>query len=280
MWYVRCTLLLLSDNHSRHAICEIDIDLEIQVYRGACTVKDWSNTTACPNQWCNNGDNYSHSQHWSVLLIVHKFFIEFYSCLLLVLFLVQTDTASNLWLCPGVNNGPIQWWRGDESKTTACQNGIDAYFSNYTKGAVLGFPPVTSSSTAGNKIFSDVVTTTFSAKPTPKPASIVASSPSKTSTDPSMPTQTQGHSASLPTAVGVGVGVPLGIASLGFLGFLFWKHMGRQRTSQSRVLREGPTRKTDDQSTTAAIRGQWTELPAIQSPRELGGTGREELPSS
>lgn len=193
---------------------------------------------------------------------------------------MQTDGWSNFWLCPSLNNGPIQWWCGNESKTTACQNGIDAYFFNYTKGAVLGFPPVTSSSTAGNKIFSDVVTTTFSAQPTPKPASVVASSPSKASPDPSVPTQTQGHSTSLPIAVGAGVGVPLGIASLGFLGFLFWKQVGRQRTSQSRVLREEPTRKTDDQSTTAAIRGQWTELPAIQSPRELGGTGREEFPSS
>ena len=26
-----------------------------KTYRGACTVKDWSNTTACPTQWCNDG---------------------------------------------------------------------------------------------------------------------------------------------------------------------------------------------------------------------------------
>lgn len=97
-----------------------------------------------------------------------------------------------------------------------------------------------------------------------------------------MPTQTQGHSASLPTAVGVGIGVPLGIACLGFLGFLFWKQVGRQRsrTSQSRVLREGPTLAIGDQPATAAIREQWSELPGIQSPRELGGTSRKELPSS
>ena len=26
-----------------------------KTYRGACTVKDWSNITACPVQWCNDG---------------------------------------------------------------------------------------------------------------------------------------------------------------------------------------------------------------------------------
>lgn len=28
----------------------------VKVYRGGCTVKDWSNTTACPTQWCDNGE--------------------------------------------------------------------------------------------------------------------------------------------------------------------------------------------------------------------------------
>ena len=282
IWYVRCTLLLLLDNHSRHAICGIDVDLEMKVYRGACTVKDWSNTTACSNQWCNDGKQCLYSQHWSFLLIVHNSFIYVYSCLLWFLFPVTNHTWSKLWLCPSLNNGPVQWWCGNESETTPCRNGVDAYFLNFTKGAVLGFPPITSSSSAGTKIFSDIVTTTFSAEPTSNPASVLASSPSKTSTDPSMPTQTQGHSASLPTAVGVGIGVPLGIACLGFLGFLFWKQVGRQRscTSQSRVLREGPTLAIGDQPATAAIREQWSELPGIQSPRELGGTSRKEVPSS
>ena len=26
-----------------------------KTYRGACTVSDWSNETACPSQWCNDG---------------------------------------------------------------------------------------------------------------------------------------------------------------------------------------------------------------------------------
>ena len=213
--------------------------------------------------------------------------------------LVQKDTWSNLWLCPSLNNGPIQWWCGNESKITACQDGTDAYFNNYTKGSILGFPPVTSSSSAGTKLSSDIVTTTFSAQPISNTISVLVSppsktstdpslptqtqGPSKTSTDPSLPTQTQGHSASSPTAIGAGVGVPLGIAFLG-LGFLFWKQVGRQRASQSRVLSQGPTQGitqgTSDQSATAAIRGQWTELPDIQSPRELGDTGRKELPGS
>lgn len=58
--------------------------------------------------------------------------------------------------------------------------------------------------------------------------------------------------------------------------------MGRQRTraSQSRVLRDGPTLKTGDQSATANVRGQWIELPDTQLSRELGDSGRRELPSS
>ena len=55
-----CALLfsLQQDKYSRRALCEIDNDLKIKVYRGGCTVKDWSNTTACPTQWCNNGKDY------------------------------------------------------------------------------------------------------------------------------------------------------------------------------------------------------------------------------
>ena len=210
-------------------------------------------------------------------MIVHKFFMGSYNYLLLFLLLVQNNTWSNVWLCPGLNNGPIQWWCGDESETTACRNGIDAYFLNYTKGSILGFPPITSYSSAGTTVFSDIVTTTFSAGPTSNPTIVLASSPSKTSAAPSTPSQKQGHSASLPTAIGVGVAVPLGIAALGFLGFLFWKEVGRR---QSRMLSQESTLGTGNESTTAAIKGQWTELPDIQTPRELGGTGRRELPST
>ena len=214
-----------------------------------------------------------------IIPIVYQFFVDIDGRLLLFLFLVQRDTWSNTWLCPGLNNGPIQWWCGNESKTTACRDGVDAYFLNYTKGSVLGFPPVTSFSSAGTNFFTDIVTTTFSAQPTSDSTSVLVSSPSKTSTDSSLPTQTQGRSTSLPTAIGAGVGVPLGIASLGLLGFLIWKQVGRQRTSQSRVLSQGPTLRTGDQPATAAFRGQWTELPDIQIPRELDGTGRKELPN-
>ena len=195
--------------------------------------------------------------------------------------LVQKNTWSNIWLCPSLNGGPIQWWCGNEDETTACRSGIDAYFLDYTKGTILGFAPLTSSSSAGTKISSDIMTTIFSAGSTSNPANLVTSSPSKTSTSLSMPSQTQRHSTSLPTAVGVGVGVPLGIASLGFLGFLFWKQVGRQRTStrRSRVLSQGPAPETDYQSATAETGGQGAELPDIQLPRELAGAGSNELPS-
>ena len=46
-------------------------------------------------------------------------------------------------------------------------------------------------------------------------------------TESSVPVQPQEHSASLPTAIGVGIGVPLGVATVGFLGFLFRKEAVR-----------------------------------------------------
>ena len=36
------------------------IDFTIKTYRGGCTLKDWDNITACPNQWCNDGRDSLH----------------------------------------------------------------------------------------------------------------------------------------------------------------------------------------------------------------------------
>ena len=266
---------LRRDKYSRRALCGIHIDIKERYIEADVLLKTG---VTQPHVQLNGVITVK------IILVVYKFPSDIYSYLLFFLFLVQKDTWSNVWLCPGVNNGPIQWWCGNETETTACRDGKDAYFLNYTKGSILGFPPVTSSSSAGTKLLTDIMTTTFFAKPTSESTSALVSSLPKTSTAPSSPTQTHGQSASLPTAIGAGVGVPLGIASLGFLGFLFWKQVGRQRTSRSQALSQAlsqaPALGTGDQSATAAVRGQWTELPDIQLPRELGGTGRKELPGS
>lgn len=34
---------------------EQSTDHQAKTYRGGCTLNDWDNTTACPNQWCNDG---------------------------------------------------------------------------------------------------------------------------------------------------------------------------------------------------------------------------------
>ena len=53
--YVRYTLPSPLRCCSHCAFWGIYADLIIKTYRGACTVRDWSNTTACPTQFCNDG---------------------------------------------------------------------------------------------------------------------------------------------------------------------------------------------------------------------------------
>ena len=206
-----------------------------------------------------------------------------------LLSLVQTNSWSNLWRCAPVNNESVQWWCGNETETTACHAGIDAYFPSYPSGSILGFPPVTPSSSAPMTTFGSTVTTTFSAGPGSNAATVTASSattvtaasPAEMSTDPSVPVQKQKHSASLPTALGVGIGVPLGIGIIGFLGFLSWREAARRRRSKPRILSQEAVNQTD-KSATAAVDGSWTEsheLPDAQRPRELGGNSRMELHS-
>ena len=45
---------MVRPTHPRAYIEQV-IDFTIKTYRGGCTLKDWDNTTACPNQWCNDG---------------------------------------------------------------------------------------------------------------------------------------------------------------------------------------------------------------------------------
>ena len=209
---------------------------------------------------------------------------------------METNTWSNIWKCPPVNGG-IEWWCGNETETTACQIGISASFISYTPGSILGFPPLTSSPSAITKNVDDPVTTTFSAEPNSGAISVSTSSSSYTSaspslcaqnpkqsislpTDPSMPASTQKHSTSLPTAMGAGIGIPLGIAILGLLGFLFWKKAVRQRKSRPQILSQEIGSKKDSQIGAATLDPPWKEMHDIRFPRELNGQERSELHSS
>lgn len=208
--------------------------------------------------------------------------------------LVQTSGKSNLWHCPPVNNANEGWWCGNSGETTPCQPGIHASFVPYTTGYILGFPPLITPTSALTKDPSNLVITGSSVGPSSKTSTISTSSPMDTSTgpfvptrtqeqstrlptDPPIPAQTQAHSTSLPTAIGVGIGVPLGIATIGLLAFLFWKESVRQRRSKPRITSQEIG--LNGGHFVAATFGSRTELPDTQLPREVCGRGRTELPS-
>ena len=99
---------------------------------------------------------------------------------------------------------------------------------------------------------------------------VSASSSAKTTTNPSVPAQTQGRSASLPTTIGLAIGIPLGIAVVGFLSFVMWEEAGRQRKSEARRLNQQLALEKGGQSATAAINQPRTELPDTPLPFSVG----------
>lgn len=170
------------------------------------------------------------------------------------------------------------------SVTPICQSGSQAYIRDYTSGSILGFPPTTSSPSAAAQSSCNLATTTFF---------VPAFSPTKMCTNPSMSVQTesssanlatdrpapalsQEHSASRSTAIEFGVGIPLGIAAVGFLGFLSWKAARRQRKSKSRIMSQEHALGHGDQSASALTDRLWIELPDVQSPIELEDTSKKE----
>ena len=199
---------------------------------------------------------------------------------------MNKNQGSNLWPCRPVDYEPSQWWCGDVSVTSICQSGNQAYFLDYTSGSILGFPPMTSSPSAATQSSCDLATITFyisassSSKVSTAPSLSAQTQKRSTAlpTDPPAPAQSQEHSASLPTAIGFGVGIPLGIAAIGFLGFLFWQAAGRQSKSKSRVLSQKNALEHSDQSASAVIDRPRTELPDAQLPSELEDTSKRGLP--
>ena len=124
-----------------------------------------------------------------------------------------------------------------------------------------------------------LVTTTLSAGLSSSPITVPAASLDNASRRAPLPSQTHHHRTSIPTAVGFGIGIPLGAATIGLLGFLFWKNAMRQRRDSLRTPDQNPVLAPGGQFAAAAIDGRWIDLPEAQSPRELDGQGRTELPS-
>lgn len=197
---------------------------------------------------------------------------------LLSLVIVVASHWSDNWLCPATHDEPLRWWCGADEDSIPCQSGHNAHFNVYTNGSVLGTPPINSPSSIITH-FGQIITTTFAGSNS-KAITVLASSPAKTSTDPSLSTQIQEHSASLPIAIGVGVGIPLGVFGIGLLVLLFWREAARQRRSKSQILSQGTVLRKEHRGVAAAIGGGWSELPDTQLPRELEDTGKRELPST
>ena len=217
-------------------------------------------------------------------------------------------------MCPPNNqNGTNLWWCGLDENENACRSGNGGHFFSYPTGSILGFPPVESSPSLATITSNFLLTTTFFAGLSSKATTVPASSPAKASTDDTLSAQTQGYSTSLPmdvstpsenqkslaspsstagvtttkgggsstklsTAIGVAVGIPLGIFVIGFLAFLVWKERMRQHRNDNRMFNQGIVSNKKDQPVGAAIKSPWIELADTQTPRELGDTGRRELP--
>lgn len=85
--------------------------------------------------------------------------------------------------------------------------------------------------------------------------------------------QGEPQSNKLPTAIGVGIGVPLGIATIGFLGFLFTRDTKLKAKRKSTNSRHESRLKGNVDATPM-------ELRDTQRPYELGDSGRNEMPGT
>ena len=89
--------------------------------------------------------------------------------------------------------------------------------------------------------------------------------------------QNRPQSSSLPTAIGAGIGVPLGIAAVGLLVFLFLRGVkssdGTQSNDEIKTTTGSHESRLND-----TVEGPRTELRNYQRPYELAGNRRAEMP--
>lgn len=117
------------------------------MYRGACTSKDWSNTTACPTFWCND------SKHESLIFVARL------SCRPIDLraadkFVWSVFAAgwSNIWHCPvTVTDGYGFFWCGNHKIAHPCgsEQNVSVTQSVFydVHATILGLPPLISTPT-------------------------------------------------------------------------------------------------------------------------------------
>ena len=164
---------------------------------------------------------------------------------------------------------PVQWWCGNDEETAPCQTGPNASFVSYTAGSAQGIAPITSSILSPSAIdTSTKPTTSFSSSSSTAVTSIddtntptqdlhestlglsstakdddapISRSPTTAAISSALPGQPQ-SSNKLPTAIGVGIGVPLGIATVGFLGFLFTRQTNLKDKRKSIAIKNPSSR--------------------------------------
>ena len=177
--------------------------------------------------------------------------------------IVHSDQYSNIWICPPTNHGASDWWCGNSTEATPCQNASNSVgrFETYTGGIVLGLPPITSSS-------APTPPATTNAQATPAPSLLTASPHPVASNKPSQsPTVSQSRGENYSTAIGVGIGVPLGVAVIGCLAFLLWREQRRNHFRKPVKLAAGLDPSLDLAAASNIERRE--ELPNSQIPREL-----------
>lgn len=149
------------------------------------------------------------------------------------------DAWANIEKCVKPTGSGFYWWCGETSATT-CKIGNDASTFPVAAGVlqtIITEPEAAiSTSIKATSAFSSTTSITSSS------ASLIAGTPVTIMATVTSPTRNNGgsdRSDKTPVAIGAGVGIPLGIAALGFLGFLIRReqNLGKQRRGDKAVPR-------------------------------------------
>ena len=276
--------------HKSHFECMLLLNV-VQLYRGGCTVKDWSNVIACPD-WCSDS----------------KFPNPCCCDIDISSSIVYSNLTSNIWHCPFIAPATSPFLACgiyEDHGDYICQNdtniaGARTVVYQFNSDAppapeVLGFPSTvwtqnppqtpTDGSTTSNAISSSAILTTSSSNlalpstikdlPYPPTSAVPLTSASLSPTI----SHTRSRDTTPMIALGTGIGVPSTIAVLALVAMLYWK-----RAKQGDRAKKG--RRTSNESVERKKRsanhrlGPAEEMEDDQVPWELDHTtGRFEIPT-
>lgn len=158
---------------------------------------------------------------------------------------VRADGWANIRNCPGTAGSSDYWWCGGRT-ATACQTGIDASTFDINGGSLQTI--LTELNTVSSTSLTTTSTSSTTASITSSPASIIGSPPiTITATATAAVAVANGgsnKSSNTSVAIGAGVGIPLGIAALGFLGFLIWREQKLRKQRRGDKVVAKPTQQS------------------------------------